>query len=245
MDGKCEALVRLLADNDPATVKLVKDQLAEEEMLPLLHELAECDNEVVSGHAREVLAQVESGGAWHEFELQCVFFPRDGDLENVVWRLASLMRPNVKVAGARRKMSAWGRELRLHLQSAVSAYERALVLGAYMAGNLKFRGNSENYYAVENSLLPCVVEARRGIPLSLSLIYLFTARRAGMDVEGVNLPGHFIIRHEQIFIDPFHGGKILSEQDCLEIMARQNLPRDPSCLRPAESREILRRVAPI
>jgi regulator of sirC expression with transglutaminase-like and TPR domain len=82
-----------------------------------------------------------------------------------------------------------------------------------------FAGNQLDYYDPRNSFLNQVIERRVGIPISLSVIYMEVGRRAGLDVEGIGLPGHFIVRvresgrREEMLVDPFHGA-ILSREDC-------------------------------
>jgi regulator of sirC expression with transglutaminase-like and TPR domain len=86
----------------------------------------------------------------------------------------------------------------------------------------KFEGNRANYYDPDNSFLNRVLDRRKGIPITLCLVYIEVAERLGLDVRGIGLPGHFIVAlcHEtgKIFIDPFNGGEIRSVEDCLEIV---------------------------
>ncbi|HXG42128.1 MAG TPA: transglutaminase-like domain-containing protein [Dehalococcoidia bacterium] len=83
-----------------------------------------------------------------------------------------------------------------------------------------FRGNRRDYYDPENSYLNRVLERRVGIPITLSLVYMEVARRLGFPLRGVALPGHFIVKYvgpgEEVFIDPFHEGAILSVEECEE-----------------------------
>ena len=85
-----------------------------------------------------------------------------------------------------------------------------------------FRGNRENYYDPDNSFLNRVLEKKIGIPITLSLIYIEVARRLGLDVRGIGLPGHFItaLYHSsgEIFIDPFNRGEIRTVDECLQIV---------------------------
>lgn len=81
-----------------------------------------------------------------------------------------------------------------------------------------FRGNTEDYYDPRNSFLNDVLDRRTGIPITLSLIYMEVGKRMGLLLEGVGMPGHFIVKclHQglEIFIDPFHQGEILLEEEC-------------------------------
>ena len=91
-------------------------------------------------------------------------------------------------------------------------------LNTYLFEDLGFSGNQENYYDPRNSYLNEVIDRRLGIPITLSLIYLAVAERIDFPMVGVGMPGHFLIRptidEMEVFVDPFHGGAILFEDDC-------------------------------
>ncbi len=244
MFAQKDAIVKLLQDDDPETVRMVKEQLAlnGDEHLPDLRELAQTDDARVSRHARDILAEIAGEGADEDFLLLCHFFHDDDDLERACWLLARALDPGMDTEPYELKVNQWGRQFLMQISGAVSNRERVQALAEFIAGELCFRGNTENYYLDRNSLLPCVIDTRMGIPITLSLIYRMIGERAGMKVEGINLPGHFIARHGEVLFDPFHKGRILTQSDCEEILARQNLKLRPSHLEPATSRQILLRV---
>jgi regulator of sirC expression with transglutaminase-like and TPR domain len=117
-----------------------------------------------------------------------------------------------------------------------------LLLTEFLSDELGFRGNSSCYYCEENSLLPHVVSSRVGIPISLALVYMMVGSRAGMRIEGINLPGHFIARHSGVFFDPFHAGRILTMPDVKQLLVRQNIEFKESHLNPASPRQFLLRM---
>ena len=88
----------------------------------------------------------------------------------------------------------------------------------YLFETLGFQGNEQDYYDPRNSFLNEVLERRKGIPITLSLVYLEIAGRIGFPMTGINFPGHFLIRPEQegmeLWVDPFHRGEILFPEDC-------------------------------
>ncbi len=91
--------------------------------------------------------------------------------------------------------------------------QQALVahLHNYLFDELGFTGNTQDYYNPMNSYLPAVLRTRRGLPITLSLIYKLVAERLGLRAWGVGLPGHFIAAIEMggsnLLIDPFTGGR--------------------------------------
>jgi regulator of sirC expression with transglutaminase-like and TPR domain len=102
-----------------------------------------------------------------------------------------------------------------------------------------FRGNDDDYGAPDNSFLDCVLATKKGLPISLSVVYLEVARRADIPLFGVPFPGHFLVacesRGRALVLDPFHGGQILTEAGCEQLLERvaPQLKFDRKMLEPA------------
>lgn len=83
-----------------------------------------------------------------------------------------------------------------------------------------FGGNTDNYYDVNNSYLPVVLQSKRGLPITLSLMYKAVAERLGIRAWGIGLPGHFIcgldVEGSRMLVDPFNGGKLLTRDEAYE-----------------------------
>jgi regulator of sirC expression with transglutaminase-like and TPR domain len=82
-----------------------------------------------------------------------------------------------------------------------------------------FRGNERDYYDPRNSFLSQVLDRRLGIPLTLALVWIEVGRRAGIRLEGVGFPGHFLAKYvsasgTEVFVDAFHAGEMLSADEC-------------------------------
>jgi regulator of sirC expression with transglutaminase-like and TPR domain len=108
-----------------------------------------------------------------------------------------------------------------------------------------FRGNLEDYYDPRNSFLNDVLDRRTGIPITLSTLYIEVGRRAGLAVDGIGLPGHFVVRVGGTLVDPFHGGTVLSEEDCQKRLDRiygGRLRLDDTMLAACERKTILART---
>ncbi|MEU3354151.1 transglutaminase-like domain-containing protein [Streptomyces sp. NPDC037389] len=111
-----------------------------------------------------------------------------------------------------------------------------------------FHGAPADYRRLESSLLHEVLRRRRGLPILLSVVWIEVARRAGAPVYGVALPGHFVVgigdpRGEHVLVDPFDGGRILSEEDAgLLVAGATGTPLTPSMFSPAVPQEIVLRV---
>jgi regulator of sirC expression with transglutaminase-like and TPR domain len=133
----------------------------------------------------------------------------------------------------------------------IASSEAITLLNEYLFDEEGFVGNREHYEDPRNSFLNEVLDRRRGIPISLAVIYMEVARRAGLEITGVNFPGHFLLRAasplvgDDLIIDPFHGGALLSEFDCRQLL-RSHLGDDEafdgSLLIPATRHDIVVRM---
>ncbi|MDX2009535.1 MAG: transglutaminase-like domain-containing protein [Myxococcaceae bacterium] len=115
-------------------------------------------------------------------------------------------------------------------------------LVSVLADEEGFSGDAHTYHAPENSSLPLVLERKRGLPIALSVLYAEVGRRAGLAVEGVGLPGHFIARLEGVYFDPFGGGRRLSLDDLKALVARAQVAFSPKQLEPVPARAIAWRM---
>jgi regulator of sirC expression with transglutaminase-like and TPR domain len=118
------------------------------------------------------------------------------------------------------ELTGMAREARPYLCGSLDSRVRGLC--RYLFHDQGFRGNQKDYYDPRNSYINEVLDRRTGIPITLSLIAMAVGKRAGLEVIGVGLPGHFIAKavsngHEVLF-DPFHGGRILTPADCEHIV---------------------------
>jgi len=100
-----------------------------------------------------------------------------------------------------------------------------------------FAGNLDQYYNALNSYVPAVLNTKRGLPIVLALIYKVVGDWAGLTIEGVNAPGHFLTRVQcgdrWMIVDPFFGGQVLSREEAfqrLERVAGRRLPRHDEML---------------
>ena len=211
-----EAIIRLLKDSDPDTVSLTKRQLVQggPGTIPDLRDLLTAEDHQVTGHVREILTEIESTYAREALEGICGKISTLTDLENASWYVAQIFLPGLELEPYQSKIDSWGRELRQRLGSCDSDESRVVAMSQFVGKELGLHGNESDYYNARNSFLPCVIDTRLGIPISLSLVYMMVARRADCIVEGINLPGHFVVRHGTLLFDPFHEGRILTTEEC-------------------------------
>ena len=105
-----------------------------------------------------------------------------------------------------------------------SALETIRTINEVLFDEYGFSGNSSEYYDPRNSFLNDVLDRRTGIPIALSAIYMEVAQRIGFQIDGVGIPGHFIVKHvsrtEEIFLDPFNSGTVLTRDDCRQLILK-------------------------
>lgn len=135
---------------------------------------------------------------------------------------------------------------------AARSWEPVEALNEFLFRELGFAGNQENYYDARNSLLPYVIDERKGIPITLAVVYIEIGRRAGLEVDGVGLPGHFVVcvradsarGTETRLVDPFNR-RVIDQGDCQELLDALyggQVALSEEHLRAASNREILARL---
>jgi regulator of sirC expression with transglutaminase-like and TPR domain len=132
----------------------------------------------------------------------------------------------------------------LHPQRTVPALNHVLFDEA------RLRGNRDDYYDPRNSFLNDVLDRGLGIPITLSVIYMEVARRIGFPLAGIGMPGHFLLKHcsddgQEMLIDCFNRGDILSRQECqrrLDEIYSGEMALRSEFLHPISPRQILTRM---
>lgn len=136
-----------------------------------------------------------------------------------------------------------------HVQMDAPVADQSERLAQYLFDTLGFAGDRADYYDPRNSYLNAVLDRRLGLPILLSVVYVDVAQRLGLPAYGIGLPGHFIVGvrdgQETHWLDPFHGGRRLTLNDCAELIQMSvgyEGPLDAAWFRPAGGRDILTRI---
>ena len=124
-----------------------------------------------------------------------------------------------------------------------------LAINSVLFDQEHFSGAEKDYYNPRNSFLNDVLERHTGIPISLSLIYIEIGKRLGVQIDGIGLPLHFVVRCRLpdgiIYIDPFDAGRLLREQECrvlVDRILRGKATFNPRWLNPVSNRQFLVRM---
>ena len=171
----------------------------------------------------------------------------DPDLAVAALMMARVEYPKLDAAPYLELLDALGREAAGRVAAArpeaadapahvdPDVYARVTALNDFLFKEQRFIGNDARYEDPRNSFLNEVLDRRTGIPVTLALVYMEVARRAGVEVEGVNMPGHFLVRcparrgpllgdataplDRDLIVDAHHGA-FLTEDACRELLRR-------------------------
>jgi len=135
----------------------------------------------------------------------------------------------------------------LHLEPTERA---AAAIAQHLYGVHRFRGNEDDYSDPRNSYIDDVLDRKLGIPITLAIVLVSVARRAGVSAHGISFPGHFLVRFERprggpLVVDPFHGGRAMTSAELTRLLRHTGGPNASLQLKhlePAKVRATLVRV---
>jgi len=162
--------------------------------------------------------------------------------------------PELDVQTVLSEIDGLGAKLKARVPADAAAVQRLRLLNRYFYRELGFAGNVNDYYDRRNSFVNDVLSQRRGIPLTLALLYIELAGQLGLVARGVSFPGHFLIKlrmpQGEVVLDPYNG-RSLSREDLDERLApyrrRQGLVGEFEAplglfLQAAQPRDVLARM---
>jgi len=145
-------------------------------------------------------------------------------------------------------IDTWARQLK-RKRSKAPPHVQIARINDWLFDHLNFSGNLEDYYDPRNSYLNDVIDRRKGIPISLSVIYLELAWRLGLNAAGIGIPSHFMVRvmleEKPLYVDAFHRGNVLTAEgvrDFLEEISEGTIEMQPAFLAAMTKKQILSRM---
>ncbi|MCB1305952.1 MAG: transglutaminase family protein, partial [Leptospiraceae bacterium] len=196
---------------------------------------------------RELFAEFLNRRKLTEDLLQALKSSDSLDLETGVFLISRMSGSiDLRYSDFTRSLDELAEPLMDRLEDVTDEMDRLDLFREYLFVEQGFRGNTENYYDPANSYLNSVLETKKGIPVSLSVLAILVGQRAGLPIEGVNLPGHFIVKYEspelKLYLDPFNEGSYLTEEECYHFLIRQGIQPDGNYLGSANALIILKRM---
>lgn len=161
----------------------------------------------------------------------------DAELDELTLLLSSALQPDLDVLGVRTELDVLAADCPTPTRDGVLRF---------LVGEAGFRGDHGDYHRWENSCLDHVIARRTGMPITLAVVAIEIARRVGVRLAGVGMPGHFMVGDPddpRWFADPFHGHTDLRRDDCRNLLVRLGVERwSDRYLEPTTPRLIVARI---
>jgi len=248
-EGQRMALVKLLSDEDPAVYHLVREKILSygQSAIAWMQPHVLSSDPVLRRRVQEVIDHLARRSADNRFLAFCLSqHGEELDVDQGSWLLAQTRYPDINVAAYQALFDSYAGDLRERIDFGARPDQILATINQYLYSELGFHGNEQNYYEPENSYLNRVIDRRTGNPISLCMVYLFVSRRLHLPVTGIGMPGHFLCRFQcptdELYIDAFNRGKLLSRTDCVKYLVQTNYGFQDGLLTPATPRRILLRM---
>lgn len=245
--SEIESLVFLLDDPDPFIQESVQNRLQElgEKAVPLLDEYrAELNNKQEVERINEVMHQL----TFEAMEADFVDILESGlktrkSLEDAVLTLARFGNPTLRIREYQKKLDHFAQMIEPEIKYKLDERDKMKHLLHFIFDNLQFRGDTDNYHNPKNCLMDQVIDRRQGLPIALSLVVMFIARRLEMPFFGINMPIHFMLNFvgdkEELLIDPYDKGAIVTYDQCYFFLKKNNLTPKPEHFQIATNLDIV------
>lgn len=137
-------------------------------------------------------------------------------------KLAQILEyPDLDITQNIQKINNMAKSLKVLLSDVKNPTYLISILNEHLFTTLEFQGDTDDYYDPKNNFLNEVLAKKSGIPITLSILYVEIAKRIGLDLKVCGFPSHVVVKHgEDIILDPFGGGRLLSIEDLEEILYR-------------------------
>lgn len=198
-------------------------------------------NRTLAHHANEYLRELNFSDPVTEF--RGFIRSLNYELETGALLLSRTIHPDLDIGASCSLLDRMAARCRELIAEPAAARDKCRVINRVLFHEHGFHGNTENYADPLNSFLDQVLIRRKGIPLSLSLVYLLVAERIGLPLEPVGLPGHFLVgcytEEVPFYIDPFNAGRLISAAEAVTMLRKQSLHPTLADLAPTPVREVL------
>jgi regulator of sirC expression with transglutaminase-like and TPR domain len=238
-----DAFLSLLDDPNPLVRKALVAQFSQlgAPAVQFLQEVAHGSHRVLARHATWFLEEVKFTDPVAEF--RGFIRSLNYELETGVLLLSRTVSPTLDVGACCDALDRIAERCRELIVPPASAREQCRIINRVLFHEWGFHGNVDHYTDPLNSLLDQVLLRRKGIPISLSTLYLLVANRLGLDLEPVGLPGHFVVgcfsETQPFFVDPFDRGVFLDTDEVFAVLRENKVAAKTSDLMPTPVREVL------
>ena len=171
----------------------------------------------------------------------------DIDLETASFTLARLEYPALDIQRYRSRLNKMAEDLAPSIAPDDHPLRVIQTLNRYLFESQGFRGQKSEPVGPASSYMNRVLDRKTGLPISISALYIFLARRLDLPIFGVGMPVHFLVKYKttdgmEFLFDPFNKGQLLTANECAEYLSRFDVAFEPSMLRHSSDRQILTRM---
>ncbi len=158
-----------------------------------------------------------------------------------------LDQPNLNIEEYIQKINQMGRTLNESISDVKNPTYLISILNEYLFENLGFVGEVDDYYNPKNNFLNEVIDKKSGLPITLSILYVEIAKFIGLNLKIIGFPSHVLVKYnEEMILDPFNDGRLLSVEDLQEILDRNfdgQIEFEPEFLDEITTEQVLVRLA--
>jgi regulator of sirC expression with transglutaminase-like and TPR domain len=242
------ALYSLLDDPQAAVQKAVRDRILAlgEDAVAGLRELTEVHGNLHQDVVRDLVNEIRSSTALRRLGREFDGPEEPVDLEEGAFILCKYGFPEINTAVYQRRLDDMAADIRVLAGGRAAPLDMFMKLRSYLFSDLGFIGNREDYYNPNNSYINKVIDYRKGIPITLSVLMLVLGKRLGLTLNGIGMPMHFLVQYDDgsrmFFVDAFNSGIIITRDQCRLMLSSSGIRLTPEMLAPVTTRDIIERM---
>lgn len=245
--SEIESLIQLMEDPDPFIQQSVQDRFTELGInaVPILDEFRiETKNQNEKSKIRSIIHQLTFPSLKTDFHEVLEKGVRNRkSLELAVFTLSRFGNPTLRITDFEKQLDHFSTMVEPTIRYRLDERRKMKQLIKFVFEDLNFSGDTEDYHNPANCFIDQVIRRRRGLPISLSMVVMFIARRLEMPFFGINMPIHFMLNYvsekEEVLIDPYDNGAIVSYDQCYFFLKKNNIEPKPDHFKIATDLEIL------
>ena len=242
------ALYSLLDDPQATVQKAVRDRILAlgEDAVQGLRELTNVHGNLHQDIVRELVNEIRRGAALRRLGREFDGPEEPIDLEEGAFIISKFGFPEINTAVYQRRLDDMAADIRVLAGGRAAPLDMFMKLRSYLFSDLGFIGNREDYYNPNNSYLNKVIDYRKGIPITLSVLMLILGQRLGIKLHGIGMPMHFLVQYDDgsrmFFVDAFNSGIIITRDQCRLMLASSGVRLTPEMLTPVTVRDVIERM---
>jgi regulator of sirC expression with transglutaminase-like and TPR domain len=241
------ALYSLLDDPQASVQKAVRERLLQlgEDCVAGLRELTDVHGNQHRDIVEDIVNEVRMASVMHRIRA----YSRDStsvDLEEGAFAISKYGFPELNIALYRRRLDEMAADIKVLAGTRAAPLDTFMKLRSYLFSDLGYSGNREDYYNPNNSFISKVIDYRKGIPITLSVLMVLLGKRLGLILNGIGMPMHFLVQYDDgtrmFFVDAFNSGIIITRDQCRLMLSSSGIKLKPEMLEPVAARDILERM---